>query len=940
MRIGAIFARGSCRALKWTALFGVVFALGAGSVLAQTTTPATVVNTTSSGAAWTRTEGQSLDVTFRINAVTSVASFTGVTANVVVDLHPSAPAGRSDTNGWLGLPSLAEAVDAPSVTVPITFGAVTGGIGTAVNATGSARLFIAGDSDAEDEIGNVRLLLFSGSTFDFTGLNLPDNSGPLSADTNFPLGVLTITDAHDQKFEWVSNSQLPTAAAGGPTEGQATASIQVRAVPAPVDYTWEVQARSDDSRYPVLAADTIAFPIPGTPRRINIDTERHDGDRADTDVMLTLYRAGTDQRVPEEVGGADLDPHTFKVKDIHKLPAATAITWKAYTNNPATNRRTNTETDTIVEGGAPIHVRVSVARGDTGYPSGEMLEVTPMVTGSADRLDYRLDNVPIDIASGSGTKHAEFMVRALEDKDVGAEDLELDLVVKGKTAANGSRGAAADNMVTAAKAFKVRIQDETDRLLEPKSATEVDDVVAAARTSGAAAEPDQTEEERRLWTPGEELTIMRRQLFDSTSAVQLSASSSDSSVRAEASGDAVTLTAMSVGTATITVTGTVLSSATVTQTRDNIASVEFDVTVDELPLKIMLEGPEDMDIAEGDSVVLTARANRAVTANTTVELRETGDSTASPADWNADNITINAGESTGTTRLTVVDDSEVEGMETLTLEGRFGASKTEALTFNLMDNDEEPLLITPKSDETVMTVVGAARATGATADGNNLWTMGEIFDLTAGQLFDSAEDGAVALSGSSSGEAVFVSATGSAVRLRADAVGTATITITGTVTGDSVGTQISPNSASVTFDVTVDALPLAELEITLEGPADMNVAEGMSAMVTARANRPVTENTTVELLATGGSASPGDWNADNIMIMAGETTATTMLMAVEDNMEEPMEMLTIEGRVGSMKTNSLTFNLWDAAVPALPVIAQLLLAAFLAIGGYRRYLRR
>ncbi len=35
MRMGAIFARGSCTALKWMALFGVVFALGAGSAAAQ-----------------------------------------------------------------------------------------------------------------------------------------------------------------------------------------------------------------------------------------------------------------------------------------------------------------------------------------------------------------------------------------------------------------------------------------------------------------------------------------------------------------------------------------------------------------------------------------------------------------------------------------------------------------------------------------------------------------------------------------------------------------------------------------------------------------------------------------------------------------------------------------------------------------------------------------
>ena len=37
MRIGAIFARGSCRALKWLALVGMVFALGTGAALAQVT---------------------------------------------------------------------------------------------------------------------------------------------------------------------------------------------------------------------------------------------------------------------------------------------------------------------------------------------------------------------------------------------------------------------------------------------------------------------------------------------------------------------------------------------------------------------------------------------------------------------------------------------------------------------------------------------------------------------------------------------------------------------------------------------------------------------------------------------------------------------------------------------------------------------------------------
>ena len=44
--------------------------------------------------------------------------------------------------------------------------------------------------------------------------------------------------------------------------------------------------------------------------------------------------------------------------------------------------------------------------------------------------------------------------------------------------------------------------------------------------------------------------------------------------------------------------------------------------------------------------------------------------------------------------------------------------------------------------------------------------------------------------------------------------------------------------------------------------------------------------------------------------------------------------------VGNMRTNELSFYVWDLSVPALPVIAQLLLAALMAIGGYRRYRRR
>ena len=44
--------------------------------------------------------------------------------------------------------------------------------------------------------------------------------------------------------------------------------------------------------------------------------------------------------------------------------------------------------------------------------------------------------------------------------------------------------------------------------------------------------------------------------------------------------------------------------------------------------------------------------------------------------------------------------------------------------------------------------------------------------------------------------------------------------------------------------------------------------------------------------------------------------------------------------VDGEQTNSLTFTIWDTAVPALPLFGQLLLALFLMLGGARLYRRR
>ena len=154
---------------------------------------------------------------------------------------------------------------------------------------------------------------------------------------------------------------------------------------------------------------------------------------------------------------------------------------------------------------------------------------------------------------------------------------------------------------------------------------------------------------------------------------------------------------------------------------------------------------------------------------------------------------------------------------------------------------------------------------------------------------------------------------------------------------------IMGGSAVMTLSVTEND---SEITYTLAGPDEMNLVEGSEYELTVTADPAVPMDTEVMIMRdrANSDADEDDYTVDPVMIMAGETSGTTMLMVTEDNMEDSghgsPEMLTLFGMVGNMQTNSVSVNLWDMAVPALPIIAQLLLAAFLAIGGYRRYLRR
>ena len=421
-------------------------------------------------------------------------------------------------------------------------------------------------------------------------------------------------------------------------------------------------------------------------------------------------------------------------------------------------------------------------------------------------------------------------------------------------------------------------------------------------------------------------TIDMSTLFEPAEGLSYAGSSSDEAVVSTMTtgGSMLALTPMAAGTATIRVTGTDTASG-------DSATVTHDATVT-LQTLVVEVSADSMALDEGGMATITASANRNVIADTTLSLTVTGDTAAVNV---PDTLTIPANNMTGTATVEAVqDDDTADASVQVVVSGAALGTDTVSLPFDITDDDRT---VVAKSQAEVTAVFTTAVAGVSTSDG---WLPGgdaATVDMSA--LFDIADGASVEYAAeSSAADTVGASVSGSTLSLTPAATGDATITVTATDTaGD------ADDHASVMADVSVGVLPLV---VELSGPADPNLVEGESYDLTATANRPVTEATTVEIVRDRAASDAGDddISVSAITIAAGETVGTTSLTVADDGPGDSgtgmPEALVLYGTVGNMQTNSLSFNIWDAAVPALPIIAQLLLAAFLAIGGYRRYLRR
>ena len=887
MRTGAIFARGSCRALKWMAILGAVFALGAGSAAAQDSTAPT------------------------FSSATFQPGTTMVTVTMSEPVYGSPEPGNFAFSGGTGaLASLrVESIGIPSALADAsnTFTLVT----SASIPSGTTGLTLAYTQPAA-----------ANRIMDIAGNPAADNTSisPTEADA-MPMLPDVAPQAANEGDDF--SLRLPAATSGnGP----------------PYTYTLlagDGSAIDDDSTNDPANSDAANLGLLFTSDRWLRGTVGAPGEYTLRYQAQDSGTIGTQQTAEERF--------TFTVSDKGTVP----------TDGKDITVKSVTAASSVAEGGI-LEVKVTAE-----LPEGEGMTI-PMRTVTldfvhepdamikegedADEADFNvLDDLTLkNIKLGEEKSEKTYTFRVEIRRDNDAEDEKF--YVK----------ASIDGMGKTSKLVTIDDAETQSYTLTLPSAAKgaIMEGAEDATKLTLKADPPRTMNIPVFMAMNPNDPTRYSLTFSDDGMFGMDKTSVTATIKAMAdkdrSEDMVTVTAY---------TGTPSNNM-------ELASLDIKVT-DANPLpgvraRLVDEDgealdPQPMSVTEGETVMLVLTAvdkdgdSMKASEKLMVSLMPAGTAGVQDYRLSAHPIEIASDSaSSAAVDLMVLADDDV-GEEMLTFDAvvsgdeKVGPGSNAVMgVLSLMIEDGTMKLVWAKSMDDVQAQVYAAKEAGAGAD--EIFAMGEMIELDASTLFNYAEGVTLDYVASTDSDAVSVATSGKMVTVTAAKAGMAHVTITAhanTPAGVKIVAQTEPDEASIVFPVEVG---LEALSIMLSGPEDMNLAEGMSATVTATANRAVTEDTMVMLMRDRAmsSADEDDYTVEDITIMAGEMSGSTMVMAVEDNMAEDMEELVLYGMTEGMAgevTGEVHLHLWDAAVPALPIIAQLLLAAFLAFGGYRRYRR-
>ncbi len=319
--------------------------------------------------------------------------------------------------------------------------------------------------------------------------------------------------------------------------------------------------------------------------------------------------------------------------------------------------------------------------------------------------------------------------------------------------------------------------------------------------------------------------------------------------------------------------------------QDTVTITDDDAT----PTVTLAIAPTTISEAGGTTTV-TATLSAVSGQNVIVDLAYSGTAT-NVSDYvrSSTQILIPAGSTTGTATITTVQDAMDEVNETVIVDivGVTNAAESgiQQDTVTIVDDDSGPtvtLSIVPT------TIAEAAGTTSITATLSSVSAQNVVVDLaytgTATNVSDYVRSGMqiVILAGSTSGTATLT-----AVQDTLDETNeTVVVDIASVTNGAEFGTQ--RDTITITDD---DATPTVTLAIV---PTTIAEAAGTTT-ITAKLSAVSGQNVIVDLAYTGTATNAADYvrSGTQIVILAGNTTGTATLTALQDTMDEANETVIV-----------------------------------------------
>ena len=314
-----------------------------------------------------------------------------------------------------------------------------------------------------------------------------------------------------------------------------------------------------------------------------------------------------------------------------------------------------------------------------------------------------------------------------------------------------------------------------------------------------------------------------------------------------------------------------------------IGSRNITIAASDPPAFAIAVDPAGAGIAEGETATVTVSTGGVTFATEqTVELMVGGDATAG-TDYTITtrSITLAAGATAGSTTVEVLEDTEVEPAETITVAASHGPALIGTATITIPEND-------PPAFSMTVDPAGADIAEGETVT---------VTVSTGGVTFATRQTVALDFTGSTAGADDYLVVPANILLAAGATLGTATITV--------VNDRVVETRETIVVSAGHDSTPLGSATISippndqpdfgLEVSSD-TIAEGESVVVTVTTGGVTfADDQTIEL-DLGGSATAGsDYTVtpSAITLRAGATAGSATIRAVDDSEVEERETITI-----------------------------------------------